>query len=142
MEITNGNAALSGTNYNTLSWTAVPSALSYNVCGRTHNGESQLALVSATTYNDTGAATLAAARNLVTLTTVTPSFLGTTTGWNTVTVASISADATTGPNVNNCSLKVTTSGSAGSGTQRPGRPRCACCARCWHQPGPGPGGPL
>ncbi len=116
VEITNGYATLSGTNYNALSWTAVANALAYNVYGRTHNGESLLAQVAGTTYNDTGVAVPAATRNLLTGTSVTPSFYGNSLNeWAGQDGGVISADATTGPNVNNCSMKVVTSGVTGSG---------------------------
>lgn len=56
--ITNGNAALSATNYNQLTWTAVPYADSYDVY-RTVGGATTGKIVSATTSltsNDTGLA--------------------------------------------------------------------------------------
>ncbi len=109
VEITNGNAALSSGNYNALSRTAVVDAGAYNVYGRTHNSESLLAQVTGTAYNDTGTAVPAANRNLLTLTAVTPSFYGgSLSDWSAGTNLTISADATTGPNVNNCSMKVVT----------------------------------
>lgn len=52
---TTGNATLSGTNYNALSWTAVPGAVSYDIYGRTTGAELFMVNVTATTYNDTGA---------------------------------------------------------------------------------------
>lgn len=55
--ISNGNAVLSNVNYNAVSWTAVPGASSYNVYGRTAGAELKLTNVTATSYNDTGAAT-------------------------------------------------------------------------------------
>lgn len=57
VQIANGNATLSGTNFNALSWTAVTGASSYNVYGRTAGGELKLTNVGTTSYNDTGAAT-------------------------------------------------------------------------------------
>ncbi|MGH3851152.1 MAG: hypothetical protein ACRDRT_15920, partial [Pseudonocardiaceae bacterium] len=52
-----GNANLSSTNYNALSWTAVSGAVGYNIYGRksTGFGESYLATVYTNAYNDTGA---------------------------------------------------------------------------------------
>jgi hypothetical protein len=86
------------------------------VCGRTSNGESLLSQVSGTNYNDTGAAVPAAARNLLVGTSVTREFHRRFfTDWGVVFGATISGDQTTGPNANNCSLKVITSGSASSG---------------------------
>jgi hypothetical protein len=115
VSITNGNAVLSSGNYNQLSWTAVPGAVAYNVCGRAHNTESLLAQISGTAYNDTGAATPAASRNLMTLGTATPSFAGgLTTGWSIAGSGShvtMTADQTTGPNANGCSVKIVTDGS-------------------------------
>ncbi len=60
--ITNGNATLSGTNYNALAWTAVAGATSYNIYGRKASsdngiGETKLANVITNSYNDTGADT-------------------------------------------------------------------------------------
>lgn len=54
--ITTGNATLSATNYNALSWTAVTGAVSYRVYGRTAGGEVYLASTTTTTYADVGAA--------------------------------------------------------------------------------------
>ena len=83
MLITNGNASLSGSDYNALSWAAVPNALGYKVYRRTQNLESLLATVTGTSFNDTGTDAPAASNNLLTLTSaVTPSFIGgVTTGW-------------------------------------------------------------
>ena len=118
VQISNGNAALSGTNYNALSWTG-SARPAYNVYGRTHSAESLLAQVTGTTYNDTGAASPAAAVNLLTGTTVTPSFIGgTTEGLAVNGTGTIAADTTTGPNVNGCSLKVITSGASNSGPEQ------------------------
>lgn len=55
--ITTGNATLTGSNFVTVSWTAVTGAVSYNVYGRTIAAEQKLHNVSTTTYNDTGADT-------------------------------------------------------------------------------------
>jgi hypothetical protein len=51
-----GNAALTLTNYNVLSWTAVAGASSYNVYGNSLGGETLMKNIWAgtTTYNDTG----------------------------------------------------------------------------------------
>ena len=62
---TTGNATLNGSNYNTVTWNAVPGATSYNVYGRTSGTELKLANVVATasapSYNDQGTATPAGA---------------------------------------------------------------------------------
>lgn len=47
-----GNATLSATNYNQVTWTAVPGAESYDVYGRTAGTELFIANTTATTYND------------------------------------------------------------------------------------------
>lgn len=54
--IANGNATLSNTNYNALSWTAVGSAVGYNVWGNkaTGLGETYLSTVYTNSYNDKG----------------------------------------------------------------------------------------
>jgi len=59
--ITDGNATLSVTNYNALTWTAVSGAVGYNVYGRTSTGYGEvfLATVYTNSYNDTGADSLA-----------------------------------------------------------------------------------
>lgn len=51
-----GNATLTTTNYNAISWTAVGSAVGYNIWGRksTGFGESYLATVYTNSFNDTG----------------------------------------------------------------------------------------
>jgi hypothetical protein len=53
-----GNATLNGTNYNTITWTAVPGAYSYDVLKGT-TGTSVATDVLVTTYNDQGGATSA-----------------------------------------------------------------------------------
>jgi hypothetical protein len=50
-----GNAALSASNFNRVSWSAVANAESYDVYGRTGGSELLIANVSGTTYDDTGA---------------------------------------------------------------------------------------
>ena len=56
--ITTGNATLTGTNKNNLTWNAVTGAATYNVYGRTAFGETLLKTgVSTTSYSDTGADT-------------------------------------------------------------------------------------
>lgn len=62
-----GNAALTGTNFNTITWAAVPNAVSYNVYGRTIAAEQKLRTVTALTYNDTGVDTPAGALPTVNL---------------------------------------------------------------------------
>lgn len=57
-----GNATLSSTNYNALSWNAVTSAVGYVVYGRKGTasngiGETKMAVVTTNSYNDTGADT-------------------------------------------------------------------------------------
>lgn len=55
-----GNATLSSTNYNALSWDAVTNATGYNIYGRKASGYGEVYLSTvygATTYNDTGADT-------------------------------------------------------------------------------------
>lgn len=61
--ITNGNAILDGTNYNTVSWTEVPGAVQYKVYRNTSNGSPATTGLVATvtgganiTFNDTGIA--------------------------------------------------------------------------------------
>jgi hypothetical protein len=56
VQIANGNAVLSATNYNKLDWTAVVGASGYNVFGRTATGLTEvfLATVYTNTYNDIG----------------------------------------------------------------------------------------
>lgn len=56
VQIANGNAVLSITNYNKLDWTAVAGASGYNVYGRTATGLTEvfLATVYTNTYNDVG----------------------------------------------------------------------------------------
>jgi len=60
--ITNGNATLSSTNYNAISWTAVSGAAGYAVyrvtAGGTPNTTGLIAIVSGTTLNDEGLATI------------------------------------------------------------------------------------
>lgn len=56
---TTGNATLSSTNYNKITWTAVPGALSYDICKGQPAGSSLATGVTATTINDTGQATTA-----------------------------------------------------------------------------------
>jgi hypothetical protein len=51
-----GNATLNGSNYNYISWTAVPGAASYRVYGRTSGSEQLIATTALTEYNDTGLA--------------------------------------------------------------------------------------
>jgi hypothetical protein len=52
-----GNASLSVSNFNRVTWAAIPEAVSYKVYGRTSGGELFIANVSSgTTYDDTGAA--------------------------------------------------------------------------------------
>jgi hypothetical protein len=58
---TTGNAVLSATNYNHITWTAVTGASGYKVYGRTSGGELYMATVTATSYDDTGAVTPAGA---------------------------------------------------------------------------------
>lgn len=55
--IANGNATLSETNYNALNWDDMSGASAYNVFGRNQEGvgESYLATVYVSAYNDTGA---------------------------------------------------------------------------------------
>ena len=57
-QVTNGNASLSGSNYNALSWSALNGAASYKVL-RNNSGTWQLMAsgITGTTWNDTGAAT-------------------------------------------------------------------------------------
>jgi len=61
--ITNGNATLSSTNYNAISWTAVSGAAGYAVyrttAGGTPNTTGLIAVVNGTSLNDTGLATIA-----------------------------------------------------------------------------------
>ena len=62
VQITNGNATLSSTNYNALTWTAVAGATGYNVYGRKPSsengiGETKMYTVTTNAYNDTGADT-------------------------------------------------------------------------------------
>lgn len=54
-----GNATLSGTNFNRVTWTAVPGATKYRVYGRTGTDGTvtQMAEVTGTQYDDTGADT-------------------------------------------------------------------------------------
>lgn len=54
---TTGNATLSGSDYNTVSWTAVPGATAYAVYGRTNGSELFMTYTTATSFNDTGAKT-------------------------------------------------------------------------------------
>lgn len=59
VQITNGNATLSASNYNALAWSAVTGAVGYNIYGRKPSsengvGETKLASVTALAYNDTG----------------------------------------------------------------------------------------
>ena len=60
--ITNGNATLSSTNYNAISWTAVSGAAGYAVyrttAGGTPNTTGLIALTAATTFDDTGVAVI------------------------------------------------------------------------------------
>jgi len=56
-----GNATLSVSNFNRVTWTAVPGATSYDVYGRTSGSELFMANVSGTTFDDTGALTPAGA---------------------------------------------------------------------------------
>jgi hypothetical protein len=56
--ITTGNATLSGTNYNTISWTAVSGASSYDVL-KADTGHSIALGVTGTSFNDTGIASSA-----------------------------------------------------------------------------------
>jgi hypothetical protein len=60
--ITNGNATLSSTNYNAISWTAVTGAAGYAVyrttAGGTPNTTGLIAIVSGTSFDDTGVATI------------------------------------------------------------------------------------
>jgi hypothetical protein len=58
MGVTNGNASLSSSNFDSISWTTVPGATSYNVYGRTPGAETFLGNVPAptTTLNDIGQA--------------------------------------------------------------------------------------
>jgi len=55
VSIATANATLSATNFNRLTWNAMPGATGYNVYGRTSGAELKLASVTATTYDDTGA---------------------------------------------------------------------------------------
>jgi hypothetical protein len=64
IQITNGNAALSGSNFNALLWVAIPGAASYDVFGRLAGQELLLHNVSTTAYNDTGADTPSGALGL------------------------------------------------------------------------------
>lgn len=59
VNIANGNATLSSTNYNKLDWTAVTNAVGYNIYGRKATGLTQtyMTTVYTNTYNDTGADT-------------------------------------------------------------------------------------
>lgn len=62
VQITDGNATLSTTNFNRVTWDAVSGATKYNIYGRypsTVNGigETRLSSVTGTTYDDTGADT-------------------------------------------------------------------------------------
>ncbi len=60
VQISNGNATLSTTNYNALSWNAVTGADGYNIYGRTPYGYEEVYLATVygvTSYNDTGTAT-------------------------------------------------------------------------------------
>lgn len=54
--IANGNATLSTTNYNTLTWSATSGATGYNIFGRKVTGFGEVYLYTSytTTYNDTG----------------------------------------------------------------------------------------
>lgn len=52
--IATGNAVLTGTNKNNLTWTAVTGALSYNVYGKTTGAETLMKNVTVTNYSDTG----------------------------------------------------------------------------------------
>lgn len=54
--ITTGNAVLSATNYNQISWGALANASSYNVYGRTAGAEKLLGNTSGTSFNDQGGA--------------------------------------------------------------------------------------
>lgn len=56
--ITTGNATLSGSNYNTISWTAVPGAVSYDIL-KADTGHSIATGVTGTSFNDQGAASVA-----------------------------------------------------------------------------------
>lgn len=53
-----GNATLDATNYNALSWTAVTDAVAYAVYGRVSGTMQLLAIVSGTSWNDTGTAAI------------------------------------------------------------------------------------
>lgn len=55
--VSNGNATLSGTNFNRVSWSPVAGAVSYNVYGRTAGGAKLLANVTGTSYDDKGSDT-------------------------------------------------------------------------------------
>jgi hypothetical protein len=55
---TTGNATLSGSNYNTISWTAVPGAVSYDIL-KGDTAHSLALAVTGTSLNDTGQATAA-----------------------------------------------------------------------------------
>lgn len=55
---TTGNATLSATNYNALSWTAVSGATAYAVYGRVSGTMQLLAIVSGTSWNDKGTAAI------------------------------------------------------------------------------------
>jgi hypothetical protein len=56
VSISNGNATLSGSNYNLVSWSAVTGAAQYRVYGRTAGSELLIATTSSTSYADTGLA--------------------------------------------------------------------------------------
>lgn len=76
-----GNAVLSGTNYNALSWNAVPGAAGYQVYGRTAGAELLMTPtpLTVTTFRDTGAVTPAGALPAANTTVPTLSRTGVTT---------------------------------------------------------------
>lgn len=57
-QTTTGNATLSGTNFNAITWSAVPGAVSYDVL-KGDTGHSIALAVAGTSFNDTGTATAA-----------------------------------------------------------------------------------
>lgn len=95
-QTTTGNATLSGTNFNALSWSAVTAAASYKVL-KFVSGSWQLLAgnIAATTYNDTGVATPSA----YTLITLAPGgeIAGTSATFSrAVTTATVAANAGVG----------------------------------------------
>lgn len=57
VDISDGHATLSATNYNQVTWTAVNNATGYNIYGRTSTGYGRVyiaTITNGTTYNDTG----------------------------------------------------------------------------------------